>query len=88
MTNPRDNFQQVYREARSLRGVVKNEFVTVGVVEAFVSDSGRVVVGHTGDYAGKPGFYAGCVSSGTVTKATKRYFVERSREYGRVPLPR
>ena len=88
MRNYRDNFQQVYRDARAMRGVLKNEFVTAGAVEVFVSDTSRVVVGRTGDYSERPGFYAACLSSGRSTKSARRYFVERSRECGKVPLPR
>lgn len=88
MCNHRDNFHRVYRDARSMRGVLSNGFVTSGRVEIFVSDTSHVVVGRVGDYGARPGFYAACLSSGHSTKAARRYFVERSREHGKVPLPR
>jgi hypothetical protein len=88
MCNHRDNFHRVYRDARALRGVLSNDFVTSGRVEIFVSDTSRVVVGRAGDYSERPGFYAACLSSGRSTKTARRYFVERARECGRVPLPR
>jgi hypothetical protein len=83
----REVFASVYRDARCLRGVVCNEFVTCGSVEVFVSDTRRVVVGRRGDYGDRPGFYAACVGN-RGSKSARRYFLERSREQGRVPLPK
>ena len=86
-TTLREVFASVYRDARSMRDVLANEFLTCGQFEIFVSDTRRLVVGRTGDYSGKPGFYLSCLGAAG-TKSGRRYFLERSREHGPVPLPR
>lgn len=87
LATKRDVFHMTYHDARSMRGVLRNEFLTCGDVEAFVSDTGRVVVGRAGDYGDKPGTYAAWVGN-RGSKATRYYFLARSQSCGPVPLPR